>query len=105
MPLSLSQPHLLQSCCYVNGEWKGQTHKARIEVFNPATGEKVGDVPSFGYDETLQVIEQANEAWRPWRALLAKDRASLLLKWAERLRHHKEDIALIMTAELGKPIT
>lgn len=101
--LSLSRPDLLREDCYVAGEWTGGTD--RIAVTNPATGETIANVPKFGADETRRAIEAAADAMKPWAAKTAKDRANVMRKWADLLRENQEDLAKIMTAEQGKPLT
>lgn len=99
--LQLQDPSLLRQQCYVDGRWiDAQRH---IDVTNPATGERVGQVPLLGAGETRQAIEAANRALPAWRARTAKERSALLRKWFELLLANQDDLARIMTAEQGKP--
>ena len=99
--LQLQDPSLLRQQCFVDGRWiDAERH---IEVTNPATGERVGQVPLLGADETRQAIEAANRALPAWRARTAKERSALLRKWFELLLANQDDLARIMTAEQGKP--
>ncbi|WP_354684406.1 NADP-dependent succinate-semialdehyde dehydrogenase [Cupriavidus necator] len=100
--LNLQDSSLLRQQCYIDGRWLDG--ERRIDVTNPATGERVGQVPQLGADETRQAIEAANRAWPAWRARTAKDRSALLRKWFELIMANQEDLARIMTAEQGKPI-
>ena len=102
MSLNLSRPDLLREDCYLAGEWSGANE--RIPVTNPATGETIANVPKFGAAETKRAIEAAAEAMKPWAKRTAKDRANILRRWSELMREHKEDLAIIMTAEQGKPL-
>ncbi|HEY9381359.1 MAG TPA: NAD-dependent succinate-semialdehyde dehydrogenase, partial [Burkholderiales bacterium] len=54
--------------------------------------------------ETRAAIEAANAAWPAWRATTAKDRAAMLRKWYALMIEHQEDLAILMTAEEGKPL-
>ncbi|MCX7069849.1 MAG: NAD-dependent succinate-semialdehyde dehydrogenase [Gammaproteobacteria bacterium] len=103
MPLTLQDPTLLRSQCYIGGQWLDGA--STIEVRNPATGERVGTVPKLGAVETRAAIEAAHEAWPAWRAKTAKERAALLRSWCALILAHQEDLAQIMTAEQGKPLT
>jgi succinate-semialdehyde dehydrogenase/glutarate-semialdehyde dehydrogenase len=103
MPLTLQDPTLLRSQCYIGGQWLDGA--STIEVRNPATGERVGTVPKLGAVETRVAIEAAHEAWPAWRAKTAKERAALLRSWCALILAHQEDLAQIMTAEQGKPLT
>ncbi|MGH8787256.1 MAG: NADP-dependent succinate-semialdehyde dehydrogenase [Cupriavidus necator] len=100
--LNLQDSSLLRQQCYIDGRWIDG--ERRIDVTNPATGERVGQVPQLGADETRQAIEAANRALPAWRARTAKERSALLRKWFELIMASQEDLARIMTAEQGKPI-
>ncbi|AQV98015.1 succinate-semialdehyde dehydrogenase (NADP(+)) [Cupriavidus necator] len=100
--LNLQDSSLLRQQCYIDGRWIDG--ERRIDVTNPATGERVGQVPQLGADETRQAIEAANRALPAWRARTAKERSALLRKWFELILGSQEDLARIMTAEQGKPI-
>ena len=99
--MKLSNPALLKNQCLVNGKWIGTGVDA---VNNPATGALIAKVPHFGADETTQAIEAAGEAFKLWSKRLAKDRSVILRKWFDLMIEHKEDLALIMTSEQGKPL-
>ncbi|WP_454753255.1 NADP-dependent succinate-semialdehyde dehydrogenase [Cupriavidus necator] len=100
--LNLTDASLLRQQCYIDGRWIDG--ERRIDVTNPATGERVGQVPQLGAEETRQAIEAANRAQPAWRARTAKERSALLRKWFELIMANQEDLARIMTAEQGKPI-
>jgi succinate-semialdehyde dehydrogenase/glutarate-semialdehyde dehydrogenase len=100
--LNLQDSSLLRQQCYIDGRWIDG--ERRIDVTNPATGERVGQVPQLGAAETRQAIEAANRALPAWRARTAKERSALLRKWFELIMASQEDLARIMTAEQGKPI-
>ena len=59
----------------------------------------------MGADETRRAIEAARVAQQQWRQRTAKERAQVLRKWFELMMQHQEDLARIMTAEQGKPLT
>jgi succinate-semialdehyde dehydrogenase/glutarate-semialdehyde dehydrogenase len=104
MPLNLKDPTLLRQQCYVDGAWLDARSGKTVEVTNPATGTVLGTVPSVGADETRAAIEAANAAFPAWAARTAKDRAALLRKWYELMLAHADDLAVLMTAEQGKPL-
>jgi len=103
MTLTLKDPTLLRQQCHIGGRWVDGS--ARIEVRNPASGAPVGSVPRLGAAETRAAIEAANAAWPAWRARTAKDRSALLKAWFGLIMANQEDLAQIMTAEQGKPLT
>jgi len=101
----LNDPSLLRDACYINGEWRGAASGKTIEVTNPATGSIITHVPSMSAEETRTAIEAANEALKPWAAKTGKERAAILRRWFELMVANQEDLAQIMTAEQGKPLT
>ena len=99
----MKNPELLRNACLINGEWLSATG-ASLEVRNPATGELVGSVPSFGAAETRRAIDAAQAAFHPWRAKTAGERAKILKRWFELMMENQEDLARLMTLEQGKPL-
>lgn len=102
--LPLKDPTLLKQECYLNGQWQGADSGTVIDVTNPATGVRIGTIPRMGANETRRAIEAAARALSAWRARTAKDRATILRHWFELMMAHQEDLAVIMTAEQGKPL-
>lgn len=99
--MKLADPNLLKSQCLINGEWRGEPVDP---VTNPATGARLGAVPRFGAAETTEAVEAAEKAFGPWSKVLAKERTRILRRWAELIIQNKEDLALILTSEQGKPL-
>jgi succinate-semialdehyde dehydrogenase/glutarate-semialdehyde dehydrogenase len=102
--LHLKDPSLLKQRCYLNGQWLDADSGKTIDVTNPATNEILGTIPKMGTNETHLAIEAANAAWPAWRAKTAKERATILRRWFELMMENQEDLAIIMTAEQGKPL-
>lgn len=99
--MQLKDPSLLKSQCLIDGKWVGDGMDA---VNNPATGDFIAKVPRFGAAETHLAIEAAQRAFKPWAKRTAKERANIMRKWFDLIIANKEDLAIIMTAEQGKPI-
>jgi len=99
----MKNPELLRNTCLIDGEWLAAAG-ARIEVRNPATGERVGSVPDFGAVETRRAIDAAEAAFHPWRAKTAAARAKILRRWFDLVMENQEDLARLMTLEQGKPL-
>ncbi|QYF95639.1 NADP-dependent succinate-semialdehyde dehydrogenase [Massilia sp. PAMC28688] len=102
--LKLKDPSLLKETCLIDGQWRGAGQGATITVTNPATGEALGTVPRMGAGEARQAIEAASAAWPAWRSKTAKERSVILRKWHDLMLENADDLALIMTAEQGKPL-
>ncbi len=100
--LKLNDPTLLETRSFINGEW-AEADKT-YDVVNPATGETVASVADFGRDGVKKAIDAAYDVQKDWAALTAKERADILLKWHDLMLENQEDLAQILTAEMGKPI-
>ncbi|MFZ4552684.1 MAG: NAD-dependent succinate-semialdehyde dehydrogenase [Aquabacterium sp.] len=101
----LSDPALMRDRAWLNGAWACADDGAVLAVSNPATGEVLSSVPKMGRPETLRAIAAAEAAWPAWRALTAKARSALLMKWFHLMQQHAEDLAVLMTLEQGKPLS
>lgn len=88
---------------YINGEWS-TAGDGVIDVMNPATGEKFGTVPNGGEAEATAAVDAAAEAFKSWSKTTVYERASLLMKWHDLLLENKQEVAEIMTKEMGKPL-
>ncbi len=104
MSLTLSDPSLLKNQAYINGSWIDADSEETFAVTNPVNGEVITEVAKLGAGETAVAIAAAEAAMPAWRALPAKSRAKILRKWYDLMMQHQEDLAVIMTAEQGKPL-
>ncbi len=102
--LKIQDTALLRSQVFINGEWVDADSGETQEVYNPATGECVGTVPKCGTMETRRAIDAAQKAFLDWRSKSAKVRSNLLRRWFDLMMEHQEDLARILTAEMGKPL-
>jgi len=102
MSLTLKDPSLLETRAFVAGEWResGKT----FAVVNPATGMEFARVADMGADAVREAIDAAYVAQKAWAAKTAKERCAVLLKWQDLMLENTEDLAQILTAEMGKPI-
>ncbi len=102
--LQLKDPSLFRQQCCIAGEWADADDGRTIAVTDPATGEQLGTVPSCGAAETARAIAAADAAQRQWRDVPARQRSAVLRKLNDLMLAHADDLALIMTAEQGKPL-
>jgi len=100
----LSDPGLFRQQCYINGEWRDAINGETLEVSNPANNDVLGTAPKMGATETQEAIDAAAEALKSWKKTTAKERSDILRRWFELMLEHKEDLAMIMTLEQGKPL-
>jgi succinate-semialdehyde dehydrogenase / glutarate-semialdehyde dehydrogenase len=103
--MKLRDEKLFRQQCYIDGAWVDALNRGTIPVTNPATGETLDTVPRMGAEETRQAIEAADRALPAWRAKTAKERAQILRRMYDLMMAHQEDLATLMTAEQGKPLT
>lgn len=95
---------LIKESAYINGQWCQAESGNTIKVFNPATGDLLGQVPDMGPAETLTAIEAAQSALAAWREVTPKVRGQLLRRWFDLIIEHQDDLAQLMTLEQGKPL-
>ncbi len=100
---ALNDPSLLKADALIDGVWVGATQCFTVD--DPATGTTLAQVANLGAAEAAAAIAAANRAWPAWRSKPAKERAAILMKWFHLLHQHADDLARIMTAEQGKPLT
>jgi succinate-semialdehyde dehydrogenase/glutarate-semialdehyde dehydrogenase len=103
--MKLKDQKLFRQQCYVDGQWVEADNRESIPVNNPADNSILGTVPKMGADETRRAIEAAERALPEWRARTGKERAAVLRKLYELMIENQEDLAQLMTAEQGKPLT
>jgi aldehyde dehydrogenase (NAD+) len=87
---------------YIDGAWVPARSGQVMESLNPATGEVLGLVPRSGAEDVDAAVAAAASAYRSWRKVPAPRRAEILFRVAERLVARKEDLARLMTQEMGK---
>ncbi|WP_176555873.1 NAD-dependent succinate-semialdehyde dehydrogenase [Virgibacillus ndiopensis] len=87
----------------INGEWVGKELDT-LEVVNPANGQIVGTVPNGREREAAQAIEAAHEAFLTWSQTTAYERAGYLKRLYQLMLDNQEELAQLMTMEMGKPI-
>lgn len=102
--MQLRDPDLFRQQAFICGAWIDADSAATVAVYDPASGEKLAEVPDMGAIETRRAIAAAEAAWPAWRELTAKQRSAILRKWYELIVAHADDLALLMTSEQGKPL-
>jgi len=105
MPLNLNDPSLLKTQVFIDGKWVGADSKETIDVDDPSTGNVIASAPSCGTEETRRCIEAAEQALIPWQKKPLKERANILRTWFDLIMTNQKDLATILTAEQGKPMS
>jgi succinate-semialdehyde dehydrogenase/glutarate-semialdehyde dehydrogenase len=101
---SLRDPTLLKSRSYASGTWCEGTSGEIIDVKDPADGSSIGSVPALSATEVERAIAFASDAMTSWKMLPAAKRAALLRRWHELVTEAADDLSVLITAELGKPL-
>ena len=102
--MNLNDPSLLRVDSYVNGAWTTAAGDKRFAVTNPATGDIVAEVADLGASDVTDAIDAAVPAQKEWAARTAKDRAMVMRKWYDLIMANADDLAIILTTEMGKPL-
>ncbi|MES2740669.1 MAG: NAD-dependent succinate-semialdehyde dehydrogenase [Pseudomonadota bacterium] len=102
--LDLKDSTLLRQQSFIDGRWCDADDGKTADVTNPATGESLGSIAYMGGAETRRAIAAAQAAWPAWRKRSAAARGALMRKWYELMLANADDLAIIMTAEQGKPL-
>ncbi|TPL83150.1 NAD-dependent succinate-semialdehyde dehydrogenase [Mesorhizobium sp. B2-3-13] len=100
----LADRRLLRELAYVDGHWTASEAAESFEVTDPATGATVAFVAALDAGQTTKAIDAAARAFPAWRALLPQERSKILRKWFDLIIAAKDDLALLMTLEQGKPL-
>ncbi len=89
---------------YIDGDWTTAESGKRFAVHNPADGTKIASVADCGTADTERAIAAADRAFVLWSALTGSARAQRLKAWHELMLAHENELARILTAEMGKPL-
>ncbi|WP_018661901.1 aldehyde dehydrogenase family protein [Heyndrickxia acidiproducens] len=90
---------------FIDGKWCEPSTGRYVPVINPATGEQMGEVAQSAKTDVSRAVEAAKQAQKQWRLVPAPERAGYLYKVAELLKQRKEQIARVLTSEMGKVIS
>lgn len=101
-PMTLQDPDLFRNAALIDGQWFA---RAEMAVINPATGAVLGELPDCTAEETRTAIASAERAMVQWRTRTHADRADILMRWYNLILDNTEDLAQILTAEQGKPLS
>ena len=102
--IKLKDPALWKERGFIAGEWAPAVSGLTTEIRNPANGESLGSVPNMGAAEARRAIEAAHAAMPAWAKKTAGERARVMRKWFDLMMANVDDLAIIMTAEQGKPL-
>ena len=102
--MKISDKALLKTDSYIDGKWLGADGDSRFAVSDPASGEVLAQVADHGTASMRKAITAAATAQPGWASRTAKERAVLMRCWYDLIMQNQEDLAQIITAEMGKPL-
>ena len=100
----LKDPSLLVEQAYIAGEWVNAADGKTFAVTNPARGDVIANVADMTREDARRAIEVADKARHEWAARTGKERAAVMRKWFDLMVENADDLAAILTAEMGKPL-
>ena len=100
----LKDPSLLVEQAYIAGEWVDAADGKTFAVTNPARGDVIANVADMTREDARRAIEAADKARHEWAARTGKERAAVMRKWYDLMVANADDLAAILTAEMGKPL-
>jgi succinate-semialdehyde dehydrogenase/glutarate-semialdehyde dehydrogenase len=103
--MQLKDPKLFRQQAYIDGQWVEADSRKSFKVNNPADDSTLGSVPDCGAAETKRAIAAAEKALPDWASRTGKERAAILRKWNDLMMANQEDLAQLLTAEEGKPLS
>lgn len=101
----LKDPSLFKEEAFIDNQWVKSSSGASFPINNPATGEIIAQVANLGAADAQKAIAAADQALPQWKNLTGKERAGIMRKWFDLILQNKDDLAILMTLEQGKPLT
>ncbi|WP_323776100.1 NAD-dependent succinate-semialdehyde dehydrogenase [Leisingera sp.] len=98
----LKDPSLLETRAYIGGQFVDG--EDTFDVTNPARGDVIAQMADISRAQVAGAIAQAEAAQKDWAKWTGKERANALRKWFDLIMENQEDLAVILTAEMGKPL-
>src|SRR4051794_20148136 len=90
---------------YIGGQWRDASGGGTLAVEDPATGDALCEVADGSEEDAKAALDAAVETQPEWRDSSPNDRSEILWKAFEALNERKDELALLMTLEMGKPVS
>ncbi len=94
---------VMQQKMFIGGDFVDSVSGETMEVLNPATGEVIAEVPRGTAEDVDRAVQAAEKAWETWRDKTPKDRMELLLRLADVIEEHADELARLESLNVGKP--
>ncbi|KAI1467584.1 aldehyde dehydrogenase [Daldinia caldariorum] len=102
--LNLKHPELFRDKAYVNGQWIEAKSGERFDIIDPGSNQKFASCPDMAAEDVDEAVQAAQAAFQVYRTFTPRARADLLAKFDALIREHKDDLAIILVYETGKPL-
>jgi succinate-semialdehyde dehydrogenase / glutarate-semialdehyde dehydrogenase len=89
---------------FVGGEWRSAASGATLDVYDPATGESIKTIANGGVEDGAAAMDAAVDAAPAWAKTPPRERAEILRRAFDLIRERQDQVALLMTLEMGKPL-
>jgi succinate-semialdehyde dehydrogenase/glutarate-semialdehyde dehydrogenase len=89
---------------YIGGQWVESESGNILDVYNPADGERVGTTTFGDERDARKAIDAAHEAFLSWSKATARERSRYLYRLYELVYQHRDELAMLISSEMGKPI-
>src|SRR5688500_7230745 len=89
---------------YIGGEWRDASEGGTLGVEDPSTGEVIAEVADAQVDDAAAALDAAAEAQLPWADTATRERGEILRRAYELILERADDLAVLMTLEMGKPV-
>jgi betaine-aldehyde dehydrogenase/aminobutyraldehyde dehydrogenase len=90
---------------FIGGEWVDAAGGETMEVVNPATGEAIAEVPRATAEDVDRAVQAAKKALPEWLETTPGERAGMLLKLADAIDEHADELAELESRNVGKPVS
>jgi succinate-semialdehyde dehydrogenase/glutarate-semialdehyde dehydrogenase len=95
-----SAPHQL----FIGGEWRGSHSGATLAIEDPSTGETLCEIADGTPEDAVAALDAACAVQDEWAATAPRDRGEILRRAYELMTERSEELGLLMTLEMGKPL-
>src|SRR3954469_8922536 len=89
---------------YIGGQWRDAEGGATLDVEDPATGETIATVADASNADADAALAAADEAFKTWRNVAPRERGDILRRAYDLIMERQDELALLMTLEMGKPV-
>lgn len=101
---TFSDSTLLREDLFIDGKWCAASDNGRVDVMDPASGETITAVAYATRDDAQRAVAAAGAAFPAWAAMTAVERGNILRRWYELIVENRDELARILTSEMGKPV-